>query len=125
MRAPDSRAGWRVVRPAASAATTAATATAVQRRADQPAGGSDRALSRQSARPGSRSLDLSARSGGGGALVAVQQERDRTGARRRHAAAELGPQREVAMRGAAGAGDDEREDRMDPAARRCLPGAAG
>src|SRR5436309_10685279 len=112
MCAPDGWAGWRVACAAANAATTAAAtagrAAAVQRRADQSARCSDRALSRQSACPGSRGLDLSARDRGGGALGTVQQERDRTSTRRGHAAAELGPERQSAVRGAPGAGDDER-----------------
>src|SRR5262245_23506042 len=125
MRAPDLWSGRRVVRPAANAAatnaaTTGGAAATVQRRADQPARRSDRALSRQSAWSGSRGLDVSARNRGGGALGTVQQERDRASARRGHAAAGLGRERQSALRGPAGAGDDEREARVDPAARRRL-----
>src|SRR5215510_15563265 len=132
MRAPDRWAGRWLVRPAANAATadaatadaatadaaTADAATAggaaatIERRADQPARCTDRALSRQSAWSGSRGLDLSARNRSGGALGTVQQERDRASARRGHAAAGLGRERQSALRGPSGAGDDEREARM-------------
>src|SRR5262249_22242256 len=109
---------------AAPTSTAAASAAAIQRRANQSTGCSDRALSRQSARSGSGGLDLSARNRGGGPLGIVQSERDRNGAGRRHAAAELGSQRQGAVRGPASAGNDEREDRMDAAARRRLSRAA-
>jgi hypothetical protein len=74
------------------------------------------ALSRYAAVGNPDGLDLSARSHRGRPLGASQQESQGRHAQSRGRSAELGRQREIARRDAVGAGHDERQALLDPAA---------
>src|SRR5262249_24877139 len=97
--------------------------TAFQRAA-RAARRTDRALSRLAIGASADGLDLPARGGPCGALGARELQRHREGAGRRHADPTMGPERQGAHLGAADLADDERQARLDTAARRRLPGAA-
>ena len=91
---------------------------------DRAGGGAHRALPGLADRAGADGLDLSAGGGGGGALAGCEPRPEGQGARGRPQEADLGPEREIADRLPAGSHHDEREARLDPEARRHLPGAA-
>src|SRR6185436_18046174 len=97
---------------------------AVQEGRDRADGRADRALSRRARGADPDGCDLSARNRAGGALGEGESGPQGEGAGRRDGKAELGPEREIAHRVSAGAGDAERESRYDAEPRRRLPRAA-
>src|SRR5262245_25170304 len=115
----------------ATATTTAGTATATTTTAataDSTAASTtrcaDRALSRCFVGANPNCIDLSARSGNGGALVRKKFRAQRHGTRRRNAEGALGYEREGTNVSSAGAGDDEREAGLDQSAWGGVSGAA-
>src|SRR5262245_19635721 len=108
---------------ATAAATTTSAATANSTAASTTRC-SDRALSRCFVGANPHRIDLSARSGNGGALVRKKFRAQRHGTRRRNAEGALGYEREGTNVSSAGAGDDEREAGLDQSAWGGVSGAA-
>src|SRR5262249_46610956 len=109
---------------AGCAGAAAATATAAHRCASATPRGAHRALPRLAVGAGFDRFHLPARSRHGRALVQGESERQGPGPRECDAATELGSRGQGTDVGSPGASDDERQARLDAAARRGVPGAA-